>query len=142
MKTWLRPELPFHPRYPWRRSRLASDLNPLISAELSAIAQRLTRWRWNAHQGEGCFNRPPGSVSSVGTFCSTVKPPGHRHLLPSSPTVVCLGYIVAPLLNLTDCRRLAAVDAAARASPAPGPADSMRKTCSHSSWYLGRSGLY
>lgn len=40
---------------------------------------------------------------------------------PSTPTVVCLGYIVAPLLNLPDCRRLAAVDAAVGASPAPEP---------------------
>lgn len=124
---------------------IASCVRPiklLFSADLFAIAQRPSGWRWNTLQGEGCFNRPSGSVSSVSTFGSTVKPVRHRHPRPISPTVVWLGYIVAPLLNLPDCRRFAAVDAAVRASPTPGTADSMRKSCSHSFWFLGLFGLY
>lgn len=53
----------------------------------------------------------------------------------STPPPLCL-------LNLPDCRRLAAVDAAVLNRSCAGTADSMRKTCSHSFWSLGLSGLY
>lgn len=106
------------------------------------IAQQPTRWRINPPGG--CFKRPLGSVFSVNTGAG--KPAGHRHPLPSSPTEVCLRYIVVPhsppLLNLPDCRCLAAVDAAVLSRSCTRTADSMRKKCSHSFWSLGRSGLY
>ena len=94
-------------------------INPLASAGVSAIAQQPTRWRWKIQQEEeeGCFSRLSGFVSPSLLDIITRHP---SIPLPSSPTVVRLRYIVAPhpssssllLLNLPDCWRLAAVDAA------------------------------
>lgn len=60
----------------------------------------------------------PGSVPSVSTFRSTLRSAWH----PAPPTVVCLGYIVAPsLISQIVGDLLQSMLQSVWASPAPGP---------------------